>query len=60
MFALVKPRYDHIVAVECRGTATDRANVREENVKHQVGPVEELFITAQDISGITTTGRCVQ
>ncbi|XP_008314793.1 D-glutamate cyclase, mitochondrial-like isoform X3 [Cynoglossus semilaevis] len=51
-----KPRYDHIVAVECRGTATDRANVREENVKHQVGPVEELFITAQDISGITTTG----
>lgn len=53
-----KPRYDHLVAIERSGRATDGNyyNMRGVNIKHLVDPIDNLFIAAQDIPGITTTG----
>ncbi|XP_030641827.1 LOW QUALITY PROTEIN: D-glutamate cyclase, mitochondrial [Chanos chanos] len=53
-----KPRYDHLVAIERSGRAADGNyyNMRGVNIKHLVDPIDDLFITASKITGITTTG----
>ncbi|KAM9355031.1 D-glutamate cyclase, mitochondrial [Pholidichthys leucotaenia] len=53
-----KPKYDHLVAIERTGRAADGNyyNMRGVNIKHLVDPIDELFITARDVPGITTTG----
>uniref|UniRef100_W5K3D8 D-glutamate cyclase, mitochondrial n=1 Tax=Astyanax mexicanus TaxID=7994 RepID=W5K3D8_ASTMX len=53
-----KPRYDHLVAIERSGRATDGNyyNMRGINIKHLVDPVDDLFTTASTVPGITTTG----
>ncbi|XP_072545670.1 D-glutamate cyclase, mitochondrial [Salminus brasiliensis] len=53
-----KPRYDHLVAIERSGRASDGNyyNMRGMNIKHLVDPVDDLFTTASTIPGITTTG----
>ncbi|KAM7404101.1 hypothetical protein PAMA_004498 [Pampus argenteus] len=53
-----KPRYDHLVAIERSGRAEDGNyyNMRGVNIKHLVDPIDDLFIAAKDIAGITTTG----
>uniref|UniRef100_A0A3P8S8T9 D-glutamate cyclase n=1 Tax=Amphiprion percula TaxID=161767 RepID=A0A3P8S8T9_AMPPE len=53
-----KPRYDHLVAIERSGRASDGNyyNMRGINIKHLVDPIDNLFIAAMDIPGITTTG----
>lgn len=53
-----KPRYDHLVAIERSGRAGDGNyyNMRGVNIKHLVDPIDDLFVAAKDIAGITTTG----
>ncbi|XP_017550017.1 D-glutamate cyclase, mitochondrial [Pygocentrus nattereri] len=53
-----KPRYDHLVAIERSGRASDGNyyNMRGVNIKHLVDPIDDLFITASAVPGITTTG----
>ncbi|XP_070698949.1 D-glutamate cyclase, mitochondrial isoform X2 [Pempheris klunzingeri] len=53
-----KPRYDHLVAIERSGRAQDGNyyNMRGINIKHLVDPIDNLFIAAKDIPGISTTG----
>ncbi|XP_072221631.1 D-glutamate cyclase, mitochondrial isoform X2 [Leuresthes tenuis] len=53
-----KPRYDHLVAIERSGRAEDGNyyNMRGINIKHLVDPIDNLFIAAKNIAGITTTG----
>ncbi|KAM9293968.1 D-glutamate cyclase, mitochondrial [Gastrophryne carolinensis] len=52
------PRFDHLVAIERAGRAADGNyyNARKINIKHLVDPIDDLFVAAQTISGITTTG----
>ncbi|XP_043119045.1 D-glutamate cyclase, mitochondrial-like isoform X3 [Puntigrus tetrazona] len=54
-----KPRFDHLVAIERSGRATDGNyyNMRGVNIKHLVDPIDDLFTTAGNIAGITTTGN---
>lgn len=51
-------RYDHLVAIERSGRAGDGNyyNMRGVNIKHLVDPIDDLFVAAKDIAGITTTG----
>ncbi|KFP73862.1 PREDICTED: UPF0317 protein C14orf159 homolog, mitochondrial, partial [Apaloderma vittatum] len=53
-----RPRFDHLIAIERAGMAADGNyyNARKVNIKHLVDPIDELFIAAQTIPGITTTG----
>ncbi|KAM4690808.1 D-glutamate cyclase, mitochondrial isoform 1-T3 [Rhinophrynus dorsalis] len=53
-----KPRFDHLVAIERAGRASDGNyyNARKINIKHLVDPIDNLFVAAQLIKGITTTG----
>ncbi|XP_072195096.1 D-glutamate cyclase, mitochondrial isoform X2 [Excalfactoria chinensis] len=53
-----RPRFDHLIAIERAGMAADGNyyNARKVNIKHLVDPIDELFLTAQAIPGITTTG----
>ncbi|XP_032300840.1 D-glutamate cyclase, mitochondrial isoform X4 [Coturnix japonica] len=53
-----RPRFDHLIAIERAGMAADGNyyNARKVNIKHLVDPIDELFLTAQTIPGITTTG----
>ncbi|XP_023208642.1 D-glutamate cyclase, mitochondrial isoform X2 [Xiphophorus maculatus] len=53
-----KPRFDHLVAIERSGRAQDGNyyNMRGQNVKHLVDPIDDLFLTAQNIPGVMTTG----
>uniref|UniRef100_A0A4W6BNR8 D-glutamate cyclase n=1 Tax=Lates calcarifer TaxID=8187 RepID=A0A4W6BNR8_LATCA len=53
-----RPRYDHLVAIERSGRAEDGNyyNMRGVNIKHLVDPIDNLFIAAKNIPGITTTG----
>ncbi|KAL9849941.1 LOW QUALITY PROTEIN: D-glutamate cyclase, mitochondrial [Geothlypis trichas] len=55
-----RPRFDHLVAIERAGMAADGNyyNARKVNIKHLVDPIDELFLAAQTIPGITTTGKC--
>ncbi|XP_075470663.1 D-glutamate cyclase, mitochondrial isoform X3 [Ascaphus truei] len=52
------PRFDHLVAVERAGRAADGNyyNARKINIKHLVDPIDNLFLAAQHIRGVTTTG----
>ncbi|XP_066408210.1 D-glutamate cyclase, mitochondrial isoform X2 [Molothrus aeneus] len=52
-----RPRFDHLVAIERAGMAADGNyyNARKVNIKHLVDPIDELFLAAQTIPGITTT-----
>uniref|UniRef100_A0A3Q2YHD7 D-glutamate cyclase n=1 Tax=Hippocampus comes TaxID=109280 RepID=A0A3Q2YHD7_HIPCM len=51
-------RYDHLVAIERSGRAEDGNyyNMRAVNIKHLVDPIDDLFIAAKNIPGITTIG----
>ncbi|KAF7649258.1 hypothetical protein LDENG_00144280 [Lucifuga dentata] len=53
-----KPKYDHLVAIERSGRAEDGNyyNMRKVSVTHLLDPIDDLFIAAMDIPGITTTG----
>ncbi|XP_061842869.1 D-glutamate cyclase, mitochondrial isoform X2 [Nerophis lumbriciformis] len=53
-----KPRYDHMVAIERSGRAADGNyyNMRGINIKHLVDPIDDLFIAADKLAGMTTTG----
>uniref|UniRef100_A0A3Q4BRV4 D-glutamate cyclase-like C-terminal domain-containing protein n=1 Tax=Mola mola TaxID=94237 RepID=A0A3Q4BRV4_MOLML len=53
-----KPRYDHLVAIERSGRAEDgnHYNMKGVNIKHLVDPIDDLFIAAKNIPGISTTG----
>ncbi|XP_024125735.1 D-glutamate cyclase, mitochondrial isoform X1 [Oryzias melastigma] len=53
-----KPRFDHLVAIERSGRAEDGNyyNMRGINIKHLVDPIDDLFIAAKTISGVSTTG----
>ncbi|XP_077123841.1 D-glutamate cyclase, mitochondrial isoform X1 [Ranitomeya variabilis] len=52
------PRFDHLVAIERAGRASDGNyyNARKINIKHLVDPIDDLFVAAQTIPGISTTG----
>lgn len=51
-------RYDHLVAIERSGRAADGNyyNMRGVNVKNLVDPIDDLFVAAANIPGISTTG----
>ncbi|XP_031967377.1 D-glutamate cyclase, mitochondrial isoform X3 [Corvus moneduloides] len=53
-----RPRFDHLIAIERAGMAADGNyyNARKVNIKHLVDPIDELFLAAQTIPGVTTTG----
>ncbi|XP_064809569.1 D-glutamate cyclase, mitochondrial [Oncorhynchus masou masou] len=53
-----KPRFDHLVAIERSGRASDGNyyNMRGVNIKHLVDPIDDLFTAASTIPGISTTG----
>lgn len=52
------PRFDHLVAIERTGRASDgnHYNARKVNIKHLVDPIDDLFLEAQKMSGISSTG----
>lgn len=52
------PRFDHLVAIERSGRAADGNyyNARKMNVKHLVDPIDDIFLAAQKIPGISSTG----
>ncbi|XP_030070083.1 D-glutamate cyclase, mitochondrial isoform X2 [Microcaecilia unicolor] len=52
------PRFEHLVAIERAGMAADGNyyNARKVNIKHLVDPIDSLFLAAQTIPRITTTG----
>ncbi|XP_053522074.1 D-glutamate cyclase, mitochondrial isoform X3 [Artibeus jamaicensis] len=52
------PRFDHLVAIERTGRAADGNyyNARKMNIKHLVDPIDDLFLAAQKIPGISSTG----
>nr|XP_048708667.1 D-glutamate cyclase, mitochondrial isoform X4 [Caretta caretta] len=58
---LERPRFDHLIAIERAGMAADGNyyNARKVNIKHLVDPIDELFLAAHTIPGVTTTGRKV-
>lgn len=51
-------RYDHLVAIERSGRAADGNyyNMRGVNIKSLVDPIDDLFVAAANIPGISTTG----
>lgn len=51
-------RFDHLIAIERAGMAADGNyyNARKVNIKHLVDPIDELFLAARTIPGVTTTG----
>ncbi|KAJ7345105.1 hypothetical protein JRQ81_001055 [Phrynocephalus forsythii] len=53
-----KPKFNHLIAIERAGMAADGNyyNARKVNIKHLVEPIDELFLAAKLIPGITTTG----
>ncbi|XP_004476122.2 D-glutamate cyclase, mitochondrial isoform X1 [Dasypus novemcinctus] len=52
------PRFDHLVAIERAGRASDGNyyNARKMNIKDLVDPIDDLFLAAQKIPGISSTG----
>lgn len=52
------PRFDHLVAIERSGRAADGNyyNARKMNIKHLVDPIDDLFVAARTIPGISSTG----
>lgn len=59
-FHLSLTRFDHLIAIERAGMAADGNyyNARKVNIKHLVDPIDELFLAAQTLPGVTTTGIC--
>lgn len=57
-FTLSLTRFDHLIAIERAGMAADGNyyNARKVNIKHLVDPIDDLFLAAQTIPGVTTTG----
>ena len=55
-------RFDHLVAIERSGRAADGNyyNMRGANIKHLVDPIDDLFVAAADIPGITTIGSLIR
>lgn len=55
---LKSPRFDHLVAIERAGRAADSNyyNARKVNIKHLVDPIDDLFLAAQKVPGISSTG----
>ncbi|KAM9380908.1 D-glutamate cyclase, mitochondrial [Phaethornis superciliosus] len=53
-----RPIFDHLIAIERAGMAADGNyyNARKVNIKHLVDPIDELFLAAQNIPGVSTTG----
>uniref|UniRef100_A0AAY4B3K6 D-glutamate cyclase-like C-terminal domain-containing protein n=1 Tax=Denticeps clupeoides TaxID=299321 RepID=A0AAY4B3K6_9TELE len=53
-----RPRFDHLVAIERSGRASDGNyyNMRGINIRHLVDPVDDLFTTASTVAGISSTG----
>ncbi|NXN33376.1 GLUCM protein, partial [Nycticryphes semicollaris] len=53
-----RPRFDHLIAIERAGMAADGNyyNARKVNIKHLVDPIDDLFLAAQTIPGVATTG----
>ncbi|XP_066197986.1 D-glutamate cyclase, mitochondrial [Saccopteryx leptura] len=51
-------RFDHLVAIERTGRAADgnHYNARKMNIKHLVDPIDDLFLVAQKIPGVSSTG----
>ncbi|KAM8780427.1 D-glutamate cyclase, mitochondrial [Rhynchonycteris naso] len=51
-------RFDHLVAIERTGRAADGNyyNARKMNIKHLVDPIDDLFLVAQKIPGVSSTG----
>jgi len=49
-----------LVAIERSGRAADGNyyNMRGVNIKHLVDPIDDLFVAAMDLPGITTIGSC--
>lgn len=60
VFHLSLTRFDHLIAIERAGMAADGNyyNARKVNIKHLVDPIDELFLAAQTIPGVRTTGMC--
>lgn len=56
---LLPGRFDHLVAIERAGRAADGNyyNVRKANIKHLVDPIDDLFLAAQKIPGISSVGK---
>lgn len=54
----MSPRFDHLVAIERAGRAADGNyyNARKMNIKHLVDPIDDIFLAAQKIPGISSTG----
>uniref|UniRef100_A0A2K5S8C4 D-glutamate cyclase n=1 Tax=Cebus imitator TaxID=2715852 RepID=A0A2K5S8C4_CEBIM len=52
------PRFDHLVAIERTGRAADGNyyNARKMNIKHLADPIDDLFLAAKKIPGISSTG----
>ncbi|XP_075386894.1 D-glutamate cyclase, mitochondrial isoform X2 [Tenrec ecaudatus] len=52
------PRFDHLVAIERAGRAADGKyyNARKVNIKHLVDPIDDLFLAAHKIPGVSSTG----
>lgn len=52
-------RFDHLVAIERAGRAADGNyyNARKMNIKHLVDPIDDIFLAAQKIPGISSTGK---
>nr|XP_012629398.1 UPF0317 protein C14orf159 homolog, mitochondrial isoform X1 [Microcebus murinus]XP_012629399.1 UPF0317 protein C14orf159 homolog, mitochondrial isoform X1 [Microcebus murinus]XP_012629400.1 UPF0317 protein C14orf159 homolog, mitochondrial isoform X1 [Microcebus murinus] len=52
------PRFDHLVAIERAGRAADGGyyNARKVNIQHLVDPIDDLFLAAKKIPGISSTG----
>lgn len=48
-----------MIAIERSGMAADGNyyNARKVNIKHLLDPIDELFLAAHSIPGITTTGK---
>ncbi|XP_054827718.1 D-glutamate cyclase, mitochondrial isoform X2 [Eublepharis macularius] len=53
-----KPKFSHLIAIERAGMAADGNyyNAQKINIKHLVDPIDELFLAARSVPGITTTG----
>lgn len=52
-------RFDHLVAIERAGRAADGNyyNARKVDIKHLVDPIDDLFLAARKIPGISSTGK---
>lgn len=52
------PRFDHLVAIERAGRAADGGyyNARKMNIKHLVDAIDDIFLAARKLPGVSSTG----